>query len=71
MGDIIVDQERFKQILGQDFSVFDPNNIPQSGNLDKITSDQKQLDYSFDYQGTHFAVINTDPAGNDSHAPTA
>ncbi|WP_047154228.1 metallophosphoesterase family protein [Aneurinibacillus tyrosinisolvens] len=71
MGDIIIDQERFKQINGQDVSAFDPNNVPQLGTSDKVTSDQKQLDYSFDYKGTHFAVINTDPSGNDSHAPTA
>jgi hypothetical protein len=71
MGDIIIDQDRFKQINGQSVSSFDPNNVPKPGTSDNITSDQKQLDYSFDYQGTHFAIINTDPAGNDTHAPTA
>jgi hypothetical protein len=25
--------------------------------------------YSFDFRGVHFAVINTDPVGRDSHAP--
>lgn len=71
MGDIIIDQDRFKQINGSFVSAFDPNNVPQPDTSDNVTSDQKQLDYSFDYAGSHFAIINTDPAGNDSHAPTA
>ena len=45
-----------------------PNNGP-------ITSSQAELSYSFDIQATnrlllHFVVINTDPAGADSTAPT-
>ncbi|MDU0204819.1 stalk domain-containing protein [Paenibacillus sp. MAH-36] len=71
MGDIIIDSQRFEQILDENVSGFDPNNYPQSGGADTISTNQKQLDYSFDYRGSHFAVINTDPTGNDSHAPTA
>jgi hypothetical protein len=67
MGDVILDENRFQQILG-DKASWDPNNYPKNG-TDHTTTDQKQLDYSFDYRGTHFAVINTDPAGYDSHAP--
>jgi hypothetical protein len=69
MGDIIVDQKRFAQILGDNIAGWDPNNFPQIG-MDHITTQQKQLDYSFDYRGSHFVIINTDPTGNDSHAPT-
>jgi hypothetical protein len=69
MGDIIVDEKRFAQILGSQIAGFDPNNYPKIG-MDRITTDQKQLDYSFDYQGSHFVIINTDPTGNDSHSPT-
>ncbi|NRF95246.1 metallophosphoesterase [Paenibacillus frigoriresistens] len=69
MGDIIVDQKRFAQILGENIAGWDPNNYPQIG-MDHITTQQQQLDYSFDYRGSHFVVINTDPTGNDSHAPT-
>ncbi len=69
MGDIIVDQKRFAQILGDNIAGWDPDNFPQIG-MDHITTQQKQLDYSFDYRGSHFVVINTDPTGNDSHAPT-
>lgn len=69
MGDIIVDQKRFAQILGDNIAGWDPNNYPQIG-MDRITTQQKQLDYSFDYRGSHFVIINTDPTGNDSHAPT-
>ncbi|WP_347989847.1 metallophosphoesterase [Methylomonas sp. AM2-LC] len=38
-------------------------------NPDKISSAQQKLSYSFDVGSNHFAVINTDPVGNDSHAP--
>jgi 3',5'-cyclic AMP phosphodiesterase CpdA len=38
---------------------------------DQITTDQKQLTCSFDVGTTHFAVVNTDPVGNDAHAPAA
>jgi len=45
------------------------NQAPPMGGPDAIRSDQRQLSYSFDCQTMHFAVINTDPCGNDSHAP--
>src|SRR5262249_22450497 len=32
-------------------------------------TDQSQLSYSFDFRGSHFAIINTDAYGNDAHAP--
>jgi hypothetical protein len=55
MGDIIIDQNRLQSITGDKAGAFDPANVPQTG-TDKITTDQKQLDYSFDFRGTHFAV---------------
>jgi hypothetical protein len=69
MSDVVIDQTRTKQILGEQVT-WDPNNFPKAGS-DHITTDQSKLNYSFDYKGTHFVVINTDPAGNDSHAPVA
>lgn len=71
MGDLIVDPTRWKNAVGGEFSAFDPKNTPAIGGEDKITTDQSQLSYSFDYAGIHFAVINTDPVGNDGHAPAA
>jgi hypothetical protein len=68
MGDIIMDTERFKQIVGADIQGWNPDNHPQIG-TNNIVTDQKQLSYSFDLKGSHFAIINTDPVGNDSHAP--
>ncbi|TVY11039.1 stalk domain-containing protein [Paenibacillus cremeus] len=68
MGDIIVDEKRFSQILGDQVAGWDPNNYPQIG-MDHITTSQKQLSYSFDYRGSHFAILNTDPTGYDTHAP--
>jgi hypothetical protein len=71
MGDLILDSARWKNTVGSHFSAFDPKNTPQIGGEDKISTDQSQLSYSFDFAGSHFAVINTDPVGNDGHAPVA
>ena len=68
MGDLIVDTARFTSLFGQQ-----PTNVNAADNsaLDGLTTDQSQLSYSFDFRGSHFAVINTDPVGNDAHAPAA
>ncbi|MGL4602958.1 MAG: metallophosphoesterase family protein [Iodobacter sp.] len=71
MGDLILDSERWKTALGSHFSAFDVKNAPAIGGEDQITTDQSQLSYSFDFAGSHFTVINTDPVGNDGHAPVA
>ncbi|NHQ88117.1 hypothetical protein HA050_18585 [Iodobacter sp. HSC-16F04] len=71
MGDLIVDAARWKNAVGSHFSAFNPRNAPQIGSADKISTDQSQLSYSFDFAGVHFAVINTDPVGHDGHAPVA
>jgi hypothetical protein len=68
MGDIIMDTDRFKQIDGMDIQNWDVQNHPQVG-ANNISTDQSQLSYSFDLKGSHFVIINTDPVGNDSHAP--
>jgi hypothetical protein len=68
MADLILDDRRFKNILGDapsNESVGDSRNI-----FDGLTSDQSKLSFSFDFKGAHFTVINTDPVGKDSHAPT-
>lgn len=69
MGDLILDQSRFSKLLGTSPSNWDVNNKPAIG-TDGITTDQAQLSYSFDVGTSHFVVINTDPVGNDGHAPT-
>lgn len=68
MGDVIMDTTRWKDIIGSDLLGWDPSNYPKKG-IDSITTNQKQLSYSFDLKDSHFAIINTDAAGNDSHAP--
>jgi hypothetical protein len=68
MGDIIMDTDRFKQIEGVDIQNWDVQDHPQIG-ANNISTDQSQLSYSFDLKGSHFVIINTDPVGNDSHAP--
>jgi hypothetical protein len=67
MGDLIIDNARFQSLFGQQ-----PSNehIGNNASLDSLSTDQSKLSYSFDFQGSHFVVINTDPVGNDAHAPT-
>ncbi|THF86752.1 hypothetical protein E7T09_11735 [Deinococcus sp. KSM4-11] len=71
MGDLILDQTRFAALTSLNATHFDPANTPAIGGADTITTDQKQLTYSFDVGPIHFAVINTDAVGWDSHAPVA
>jgi hypothetical protein len=67
MGDLILDTARFQTLFGEG-----PTNVvtTDTGSPDSLATDQSQLSYSFDFRGCHFAVINTDPVGHDSHAPT-
>lgn len=69
MGDLIVDATRFAAVTGTT-----PTNIvngPAAGTgPDGLSTDQSKLSYSFDFKGSHFAVINTDPVGADATAPT-
>ena len=77
MGDLILDQTRLNNLLSAialsatNVNVTLPpaiNSDPTLGDL--INTDQKQLSYSFEVGTAHFAVINTDPVGHDSTAPT-
>ena len=66
MGDLILDDTRMTAILGEPATA---ENVSDNAGLDGLTTNQSQLSYSFDFHGSHFAVINTDPVGYDSHAP--
>jgi Calcineurin-like phosphoesterase len=68
MGDLILDTARFTQIFGSAPTA--PNFGPASNSPDGLTTDQSKLGYSFDYNGLHFVVINTDPVGAETSAPT-
>ena len=46
------------------------SNGPAANGPDHLATDQSRLTASFDYQRTHFAVLNTDPAGREGTAPT-
>lgn len=70
MGDLIVDAARWKDITSKELTAFDLENAPVIAGADNIHTTQSQLSYSFDVAGNHFAIINTDPVGNDGHAPT-
>jgi len=67
MGDLILDARRMQQATGIEPTFINTRN---NAALDKLPSDQSQLSYSFDLRDSHFAVMNTDPTGADSHAPT-
>jgi Calcineurin-like phosphoesterase len=75
----LVTNIRFSKVSGfnaLNVSGMTPTTAPlASTNNGAITSNQAELSYSFDIQATnrlllHFVVINTDPAGADSTAPT-
>ena len=69
MGDLILDTARFTSLLGTapGNAAYGPvSPLGQDGR----TTDQSKLGYSFDHKGQHFVVINTDPAGAETSAPT-
>jgi hypothetical protein len=69
MGDLILDTARFTSLLGS--APANPNFGPAAGaSPDGLTTDQTKLGYSFDHLGIHFAIINTDPVGAETSAPT-
>ena len=68
MGDLIIDTQRFKTLVGQEASNI---NVQNNAALDGLSTDQSQLSYSFDVADQHFTVVNTDPVGNDGVAPSA
>jgi hypothetical protein len=67
MGDLILDTNRFQDLFGETPA---NANVGDNKAADSLTSDQSKLSYSFDFHGSHFAIVNTDPVGRDSHAPT-
>jgi hypothetical protein len=79
MGDLVNDlitNVRFSNVVGaqaQNVTGLTAATAPNS-TTDALTTDQSDLSYSFDIQTgaglLHFAIINTDPTGKDSHAPT-
>jgi Calcineurin-like phosphoesterase len=71
MGDLILDDERMTYMFGHAPSFENVTDDPVSDAADNRTTDQSKLSYSFDFNGSHFAVINTDPVGNDATAPVA
>jgi hypothetical protein len=66
MGDLILDDPRMVNLFGQAPSF---QNIGDNRMYDGLSTDQSKLSYSFDFRGSHFVIINTDPVGKDSHAP--
>lgn len=70
MGDLIMDAGRWRQLTGGELSAWDVADTPPIGGKDGATTDQRQLTYSFDAAGSHFAIVNTDAVGADGLAPT-
>jgi hypothetical protein len=68
MGDLIIDTARFKAIVGTDATNV---NVQNNAAYDGLSTDQRQLSYSFDVGDSHFAVVNTDPVGKDNVAPSS
>ncbi len=68
MGDLILDTNRWLQAHHAAPTAWSVEHAPHIGQ-DGVQTDQRQLSYSFDFAQLHFAVINTDAVGVDSHAP--
>jgi hypothetical protein len=71
-GDLIVDSGRLNAMLPNGMSVQNVTGLTAGtapGAADQLPTDQSKLSFSFDVGNSHFAVINTDPAGNDTTAP--
>lgn len=68
MGDLIVDVPQWTKLTRSKPAAWSVEHAPNSAS-DGINTDQRQLSYSFDVDGVHMVVINTDPVGRDSSAP--
>lgn len=68
MGDLIIDSPRMNAVLPAGQAVSNVSTTAP-GAADGLVTDQSKLSYSFDVGNSHFAIINTDPTGNDSTAP--
>ena len=74
MGDLIIDPARWRKLTGVALHAWNVDHAPaktSDGGTDEITTDQRQLSYSFDVEAIHFAIINTDPVDHDASAPVA
>lgn len=65
MGDLIIDVQRWNQIVKKPITHWDITNT-STPELDKVQTAQTQLNYSFDVGQIHFTVLNTDPVGSDN-----
>lgn len=65
MGDLILDNTRMMDIFCQTPGF---ESVSNNGPADGLRTDQSKLSYSFDFRGSHFVIINTDPVGDDAHA---
>ena len=68
MGDLVLDTNCWLRAHHASPTAWSVEHAPRIGQ-DGVQTDQRQLSYSFDFAGLHFAIINTDAVGADSHAP--
>jgi hypothetical protein len=68
MGDLILDQTRLNANLPTGVTASNVDTTDHAA-ADGLSTAQNQLSYSFDVGGSHFAIVNTDAVGFDSHAP--
>jgi len=68
MGDLILNASLWQEITHVAPQAWNIDHAPAAGS-DGITTDQRQLSYSFDMGEVHLVVINTDPVGFDASAP--
>lgn len=57
------------EVMGQYIASF-AGNGPHAGGADGLATDQSSLSYSFDYKGSHFVLLDSDPTGRGWSVPT-
>ncbi|HEY2066366.1 MAG TPA: metallophosphoesterase [Gemmatimonadaceae bacterium] len=62
-------EQTWLEVMGPYIAPFGGNG-PHAGGADGLATDQSSLSYSFDYKGTHFLLLDSDPVGRDWSVPT-
>ena len=62
-------EQTWLKVMGPYLAPF-AGNGPAAGGADGLATDQSRLSYSFDYRGSHFLLLDSDPAGRDWSLPT-
>jgi hypothetical protein len=66
MGSTPAQERTWLRVMGK-YALND--NGPKAGGKDDLETDNSRMNYSFDYNGDHFLVLNSDPCGSENTVP--